>query len=193
MLTNERIDNFIETKTGYVPEPELRSLCRAIEAEVLAEAQEPVAEVRWAADIPNGILEIDMIKGMTPPVGTKFYAAPASCPKCATLQSDGEINTWARDLIDAAVITARGDRNADFEQCSTMLNNAEREIEALQSKIAELEDSVREVEGQRNSSDKKIGEQAALIEKCERALRDLSGMGFADEALAAIAKHKERI
>lgn len=37
---------------------------------------EPVAEVRWAADVPNSIIELRLTGNVPPPVGTKLYAAP---------------------------------------------------------------------------------------------------------------------
>lgn len=40
--------------------------------------QEPVAEVAWAADIPNSITEIRLLQGYVGKIGDKLYLAPGA-------------------------------------------------------------------------------------------------------------------
>ena len=42
------------------------------------EKQEPIVEVRWAADIPNGFLVFTLVDGYLPKLGDKFYALPGA-------------------------------------------------------------------------------------------------------------------
>lgn len=181
-----------------------------IEAEVTAEAQEPVARYD-GKDGEYGYETITSYAYIAP--GAELYSAPqppVPCPKCAQHEIDSAFEHDYKMELQAKVaelehhvgnLLARIHRDGGHYQAEHGNDKAIRDADLI---VAETYAKVYALERLTELSniyecydglESKVAEQSALIEKCEKALNGMPAEGLSEllriEALAAIAEHKK--